>query len=198
MARATPAALFHPLPPPQQQHQQQQQQTQGRRTKRGLDATDRDFATANTKKTRIAVEIFSRPASQKVHPLVPPPQQTAPQTPATTRPAAVAASSANSTKPGLPPSEADPNVTKHQAKVINGIKHELDRLQPDMAFTKEPSRDPGREPGRKLRSQEATRFKSDLSAYFPDYDEVIGNEPKEQCKYHLIRRDFKSFFCHWD
>lgn len=76
---------------------------------------------------------------------------------------------------GLASSEADPNVTKHQAKVINGIKHELDRLQPDMAAPKEP----GREPGRKLRSQEATRFKSDLSAYFPDYDEVIGNEPKE-------------------
>ncbi|KAJ3484871.1 hypothetical protein NLG97_g6948 [Lecanicillium saksenae] len=51
-----------------------------------------------------------------------------------------------------------------------------------MAATKEPSR----EPGRKLRSQEATRFKSDLSAYFPDYDEVIGNEPKEQ---HLLNPD---------
>ncbi|KAJ2973399.1 hypothetical protein NQ176_g6632 [Zarea fungicola] len=49
-----------------------------------------------------------------------------------------------------------------------------------MAGTKEPSGDPAPEPGRKLRSQEATRFKSDLSAYFPDYDEVIGNEPKEQ------------------
>lgn len=29
-----------------------------------------------------------------------------------------------------------------------------------------------------MRSQEATRFKSDLAAYFPDYDEVIGNDPK--------------------
>jgi hypothetical protein len=28
-----------------------------------------------------------------------------------------------------------------------------------------------------LRSQEATRFKSELSAYFPEYDEVIGNDP---------------------
>ncbi|RDA82812.1 hypothetical protein CP532_1364 [Ophiocordyceps camponoti-leonardi (nom. inval.)] len=37
--------------------------------------------------------------------------------------------------------------------------------------------------GRTLRSQEATRFKSELSAYFVDYDEVIGNEPKEQ---HLL------------
>lgn len=65
-------------------------------------------------------------------------------------------------------------LTKHQEKVINGIKHELDRLQPTGVDTKE------QRGGRKLRSQEASRFKSELSAYFPDYDEVIGNEPKEQ------------------
>ncbi|KAJ8104876.1 hypothetical protein ONZ43_g7649 [Nemania bipapillata] len=41
-------------------------------------------------------------------------------------------------------------------------------------------------PGRKLRSQEATRFKSELAAYFPEYDEVIGNDPKEQ---HLLNVD---------
>lgn len=64
--------------------------------------------------------------------------------------------------------------TKHQASVKAAIKHELDRLQPSDADIKEK---PG---GRKLRSQEATRFKSELSAYFPDYDEVIGNDPKEQ------------------
>ncbi|KAJ8120692.1 hypothetical protein O1611_g10302 [Lasiodiplodia mahajangana] len=29
---------------------------------------------------------------------------------------------------------------------------------------------------------EATRFKSELAAYFPEYDEVIGNDPKEQRK----------------
>jgi hypothetical protein len=63
------------------------------------------------------------------------------------------------------------NLTKHKEKVANGLKHELDRLQPDKAVTKEQ--------GRKLRSQGATRFKSELSAYFPDYDEVIGNDPKE-------------------
>lgn len=34
--------------------------------------------------------------------------------------------------------------------------------------------------GRKLRSQEGVRYKSELSAYFPEYDEVIGNIPKEQ------------------
>ncbi|KAI1631608.1 something about silencing, SAS, complex subunit 4-domain-containing protein [Biscogniauxia mediterranea] len=73
-------------------------------------------------------------------------------------------------------------LTKHKEKVINGIKHELDRLQPnaaDSSSAKEHS-------GRKLRSQEATRFKSELSAYFPDYDEVIGNDPKEQ---HILNPD---------
>ncbi|EGX89404.1 hypothetical protein CCM_07656 [Cordyceps militaris CM01] len=173
MTRATPALFHHPPP---------QQQPQARRTKRGIEATEKhDFATANTKKTRIAVEIRARPAAvspQKVQPPLPTPP---PQQP---RPVAVAAAPtvALSNRPGRPLPEADPNVTKHKAKVINGIKHELDRLQPDMPGTKEP----GREPGRKLRSQEATRFKSDLSAYFPDYDEVIGNEPKEQ---HLLNLD---------
>ncbi|KAJ9161441.1 Something about silencing domain containing-protein [Coniochaeta hoffmannii] len=70
------------------------------------------------------------------------------------------------------------NPTKHKEKVANGLKHELDRLQANEAVTKEQ--------GRKLRSQEATRFKSDLSAYFPDYDEVIGNDPKE---HHLLNVD---------
>lgn len=35
---------------------------------------------------------------------------------------------------------------------------------------------------RKLRSQEGTRFKSNLSRFFPEYDEVIGNDPRENCK----------------
>lgn len=66
--------------------------------------------------------------------------------------------------------------TKHQSRVKNGIKHELDRLQPNTADTSSAKV----QSGRKLRSQEATRFKSELSAYFPDYDEVIGNDPREQ------------------
>ena len=37
--------------------------------------------------------------------------------------------------------------------------------------------------GRKLRSQEGVRFRSELSAYFPEYDEVIGNIPKEDRKF---------------
>ncbi|KAK8009025.1 hypothetical protein PG991_011576 [Apiospora marii] len=77
-----------------------------------------------------------------------------------------------------------PSLTRHQEKVKNGIKHELDRLQPNpTAATTQPPKEQG---GRKLRSQEQTRFKSELSAYFPDYDEVIGNDPKEQ---HVLNVD---------
>ncbi|PKS09900.1 hypothetical protein jhhlp_004523 [Lomentospora prolificans] len=61
--------------------------------------------------------------------------------------------------------------TKHQEKVRNGIQHELDKLQPAPSDTKPE--------GRKLRSQETIRFKSELSTYFPEYDEVIGNDPKQ-------------------
>ncbi|KAI1743377.1 hypothetical protein F4680DRAFT_373789 [Xylaria scruposa] len=73
-------------------------------------------------------------------------------------------------------------LTRNQEKVINGIRHELDRLQPSVADTSSATGPPGR----KLRSQEATRFKSELAAYFPEYDEVIGNDPKEQ---HLLNAD---------
>ncbi|SPQ18658.1 4feb3450-751b-42e5-9a76-dfc25dded680 [Thermothielavioides terrestris] len=71
-----------------------------------------------------------------------------------------------------------PGVTKHREKVANGLKHELNKLQPTAADT--------RGQGRKLRSQEAIRFKSELSAYFPEYDEVIGNDPKET---HILNID---------
>ncbi|KAG6039642.1 hypothetical protein E4U41_002391 [Claviceps citrina] len=74
--------------------------------------------------------------------------------------------------------EEEASPAKHQAKFANDTQLERDRLQPKPAAV--------REQGRKLRSQEATRFKSDLSAYFPDYDEVIGNDPKEQ---HLLNLD---------
>ncbi|KAK7984225.1 cytochrome P450 [Apiospora arundinis] len=77
-----------------------------------------------------------------------------------------------------------PSLTRHQEKVKNGIKHELDRLQPNAADTTQPPKE--QQGGRKLRSQEQTRFKSELSAYFPDYDEVIGNDAKEQ---HVLNVD---------
>jgi hypothetical protein len=56
--------------------------------------------------------------------------------------------------------------------VANGISHEIDKLQPNPADLKDEKR--------KLRSQEGRRFKSKLSAYFPEYDEVIRNEAKEE------------------
>src|SRR5579862_3879535 len=41
---------------------------------------------------------------------------------------------------------------------------------------------------RKLRSQDGgARFKSDLSLYFPGYEEIIGNEPKEPGTYSDFR-----------
>ncbi|PHH66242.1 hypothetical protein CDD81_7835 [Ophiocordyceps australis] len=87
--------------------------------------------------------------------------------------------------PRLPDADLNASLTKHQAKVINGIRHELDRLQSPLQSPTRPATDT-KEQGRKLRSQEATRFKSELSLYFADYDEVIGNDPKEQ---HLLNAD---------
>ncbi|KAK1255122.1 hypothetical protein MKX08_009117 [Trichoderma sp. CBMAI-0020] len=154
----------------------------GGRTKRALDVAEREFEAIRHKKTRIAVEILAKPQL--------PVESVNVQPPPIPRRAAVASSASRpppapvqpTTKPPAAPIAAEPqsagsssNLTKHQAKVINGIKHELDRLQPRQDDTKEQ--------GRKLRSQEATRFKSELSAYFPDYDEVIGNDPKEE---HLL------------
>ncbi|KAL3958417.1 hypothetical protein ACCO45_006579 [Purpureocillium lilacinum] len=174
------------------------------RQKRGLDAADRDIDAFRAKKTRIAVEILSKPTPNdagpraRAPPIPRPPhhqlqhpqqhqhqhlhQQQQPQQHhhqhhrhAHIQPLPPQVAAARP-PPQATAADADPNLTKHQAKVINGIKHELDRLHPQHPVAP-------REQGRKLRSQEATRFKSDLSAYFPDYDEVIGNDPKEQ---HLL------------
>jgi len=72
---------------------------------------------------------------------------------------------------------SSPPRTNHQQKVVNGIKHELDRLDPKVEDLKAAEQ---KEQKRSLRSQEGSRFKSDLSTYFPEYDEVIGNDPKEE------------------
>ncbi|KAI0431539.1 hypothetical protein F5Y09DRAFT_186637 [Xylaria sp. FL1042] len=144
-----------------------------------------------------------RPSPIATNPLLPPvPTPTSIPTPAT---AAAAAPIPTTVAPRQPPRSPPPppttatttttttttttapakehGLTRHQEKVINGIRHELDRLQPSTADTSSATTGP---PGRKLRSQEATRFKSELSAYFPEYDEVIGNDPKEQ---HLLNAD---------
>ncbi|KAH8906064.1 hypothetical protein BR93DRAFT_928667 [Coniochaeta sp. PMI_546] len=175
--------------------------------KRHLAPLDRDLDAVKRKK-HFVVEIPSKPASHHLHNSHSSKQQTEttvassrsiarPPEPAPQRPpvatanrpnaggtSAAASSSAAALPPPQPPvatatdEHKSPNLTKHKEKVANGLKHELDRLQPTEAVPKEQ--------GRKLRSQEATRFKSELSAYFPDYDEVIGNDPKE---HHLLNND---------
>lgn len=85
-------------------------------------------------------------------------------------------------------SHAQPPVTEYHEKVVNGIEHEIDRLQPSAADNSSAKGSTGR----KLRSQEATRFKSELAAYFPDYDEVIGNDPKEQRTFSFAAEWFKQ------
>lgn len=172
------------------------QQNSGRPLKRLHDATNLRYDLQSPKKTKITVEIPSRtqyqarlfPGSvesrQQQHkhrpagahqqtPTKPHDQHCQPA------PARSPTKIAPVPTPEPPTTTTTPDdkasaLTKHQEKVVNGIKHELDRLQPssaDMAASNSQ--------GRKLRSQEGVRFKSELSAYFPEYDEVIGNIPKE-------------------
>ncbi|GKT41795.1 uncharacterized protein ColSpa_01976 [Colletotrichum spaethianum] len=168
------------------------------RTKRQIDAADNvvDFDHQKPKRPRTSIEILIRPAPSPARPAVAnanattttpnvtstpqPTTTTTPRPPAPLpkpTPRSAPQHVATVHPPNPTPAPANGNaaqLTKHQEKVINGIKHELDRLQPRDVDTHT------KEGGRKLRSQEATRFKSELSAYFPEYDEVIGNEPKEQ------------------
>lgn len=86
--------------------------------------------------------------------------------------------------------QQQPPPTKHQNKVANGIKHELDRLQDKLLQADKADLKDER---RKLRSQEGTKFKSELSAYFPEYDEVIGNVPKEEREFFLQCENWCSY-----
>lgn len=110
-------------------------------------------------------------------PANPPPPAAAPE-PATQPASAPAPEKAPPKAVTIAEHKSAASLTKHQAKVVNGIKHELDRLQPTSADVASSSSQ-----GRKLRSQEGVRYKSELSAYFPEYDEVIGNIPKESRTY---------------
>ncbi|KAI4863395.1 something about silencing, SAS, complex subunit 4-domain-containing protein [Hypoxylon rubiginosum] len=174
------------------------QQPSPPRMKRPLDPIANNYDPHKPKRARITVEILSRPippnsppksitVKSQSHPHPQPhPKPQPPTNNSTVAP--------TTQKPPLPPIQQQPSKTatatissepplkKHKEKAINGIKHELDRLQPSPADTSSATE----RPGRKLRSQEATRFKSELSAYFPDYDEVIGNDPKEQ---HILNLD---------
>jgi hypothetical protein len=138
------------------------------RKKRPRDPADHEDIAITAKKARISIEITSRPKAQpKASSLVINAKaDAAPQRSAS--PPKQAKPTATQIEPPPPPPQ---KPTSHHQKVVNGIKHELDRLQPNSADLKAEKR--------KLRSQEGTRFKSELSAYFPEYDEVIGNEPRE-------------------
>jgi hypothetical protein len=164
------------------------------RTKRSLEPSAREFNPVLAKKARITVEIPSRAAfhsrtareatdAKKAPP--PNPPTASQQRPTTAKPTAVTnGARPHSHAPAPAPRVAEPMPstrgaqhqqqhapTRHKEKVG---KHELSKLLPNLVDTNSQ--------GRKLRSQEATRFKSELSAYFQDYDEVIGNEPKETRK----------------
>jgi hypothetical protein len=143
----------------------------GRRKRAREESEDEDDAIKN-KKAKITVQFRHRPQIQaKTRSLVIKDNARSDVvfTPASPTPE-ILLDTAPQTKPPTPARE--PPI--HQQKVANGIKHELDRLQPNAADLKDEKR--------KLRSQEGTRFKSELSAYFPEYDEVIGNEPKDDCE----------------
>jgi hypothetical protein len=132
------------------------------RKKHPRNPADYGDASITAKKARISIDITPRPKAQpKPRSLIirfaSLPKQAKPI--------------ATQTEPLPPP---PPKPINHHQKVINGIKHELARLQPNSANLKAEKR--------KLRSQEDTRFKSKLSTYFPEYNEVIGNEPKEYRK----------------
>ncbi|KFY86493.1 hypothetical protein V500_07601 [Pseudogymnoascus sp. VKM F-4518 (FW-2643)] len=121
------------------------------------------------KKQRFAVEVDARPRAQP---------RKLPGGAAAAKPTKTPAKStgALAQRPAGDKEEGSAVATRQQPKyaekAINGIKHELERLQPDRKDTKSETR--------KLRSQEGTRFKSELASYFPDYDVVIGNEAAEE------------------
>ncbi|KAI1103588.1 something about silencing, SAS, complex subunit 4-domain-containing protein [Jackrogersella minutella] len=179
------------------------QQSSPSRMKRPLDPIPNNYDHPKTKRTRITVEILARaipPASppktitvksSQPQPLPSTTSTSASTTTTTNEPTVVAStqkshpihsSQQNSKTATTTATTEEPSLKKHKEKAINGIKHELDRLQPNAADTGSVTE----RTGRKLRSQEATRFKSELSAYFPDYDEVIGNDPKE---HHFLNLD---------
>ncbi|KAK4132252.1 hypothetical protein BT67DRAFT_457383 [Trichocladium antarcticum] len=191
--RADGPYLTHPTPPSSHRltsspKPDQQLASNSPRAKRQLEPSGRDFDPTATKRARfttgIAVEIparasFHNPRFHKepISDVTPPAPAPPPARAKATATATVAGPNAPAPKQSRSPPAKTANadaaaVTRHQEKVANGLKHELNRLQPNAADTKEQ--------GRKLRSQESVRYKSELSNYFPDYDEVIGNEPPEQ------------------
>ena len=157
-------------------HNRHQQSNIGRK-KRPRDSLDDEKQSINTKRAKLAVEITILPKSQpKTRSVV---IQSDTSDVAPKRSAAAAAPTTVKTAATQISTEPPPRKpTNHHEKVVNGIKHELDRLQDRL----QPNKPDPKDEKRKLRSQEGIRFKSELSLYFPEYDEIIGNEPKEERK----------------
>ena len=135
------------------------------RLKRPRESSDHDQEAIKPKKARIAIEFEARPKAQ--------PKRRSPviASDATSEPVAVAQRSTPknaTTQTAIAKARVS---SKYAEKVANGVRHELNRLRPSEVDKKDEKRT--------LRSQEGQRFKSELSAYFPDYDVVIGNEPEE-------------------
>lgn len=171
-----------------------QNTTAHQRNKRSIEPAARECDPVPPKKARyeFAVEIPARPSFRQStsidsrdaktptpapnsKPVVTVTAAPKPPNPSRAAPPTTTTTTTTTAKPGTSATKQPSGLTRHQEKVVNGLKHELSRLNPNAADTV-------KEGGRKLRSQEGTRFKSELAAYFPDYDEVIGNDPKEQRK----------------
>lgn len=156
-------------------HTTQQLSNIGRK-KRPRESTDSEEQNDRRKKPKIAVDIVSstKPVPKTRSFVIN--KSNANSDVAHQRSTAAGLKTAKTTQTG--PQPPPQKTTIHQEKVGKGIRHELDKLHDRLA----PSQDELKDEKRKLRSQEGTRFKSELSAYFPEYDEVIGNDPKEDRK----------------
>jgi hypothetical protein len=158
------------------------QQSNIGRKKRLRDSLDVEKHSINHKRVKIAIDIDPFPKDQpKARPVRVVQADTNDVLSPPKRPAAAASKKVTTPTPTAPPSQ---KPTNHHEKVVNGIKHELDRLQDRLSQPLQPNL---KDEKRKLRSQEGQRFKSELSLYFPDYDEVIGNDPKEDRRLQACR-----------
>ena len=150
-------------------HTTQQLSNIRKKRSRDRDSADEEDHNIPAKKSRISVEIPSKvKAAPSTRSIVIASPQSLPSPPPDSK-QRTTKSKANQTQ-----TETTSRTIHHQ-KLSNGIKHELDRLQPKQEDLKAAA-----DQKRSLRSQEGSRFKSELSAYFPEYDEIIGNDPKEE------------------
>ena len=181
------------LPGNNHNHNHQNNANIGRK-KRRRDSTEKEEISIPVKKARYAVEILSkphaltnsRPLASKVNSNPDPPVVVRSVSPAPVPLSKVTGPKKKSRKESTPPPPPPPPAQKtvnHHEKVVNGIKSELQRLQPNAADLSKADEK------RSLRSAEGTRFKSELSLYFPDYDEVIGNDPKEERQFPICEPD---------